>query len=88
MNGNLDSSRSRNNSQVIVPVPMKYIVTDGMQHYHKTVSTAERRERMNQVQVKLGCNDKPKKLTSETLTKLYERNGRPFYGLLELEVTG
>ena len=47
MNGNMDSSRTRNNSQVIVPVFMKYIVTDGMQHYHRTESTAERRERMN-----------------------------------------
>ena len=75
MNGS--RSRTRNNSsQVIVPVPMKYIVSDGMQHYHMTENIGER-ERQNQVN--LVCKDKPKKLTSDTLMNEHEHQGKPFY---------
>jgi hypothetical protein len=78
-------TNSASNS-VVVTAPMKYIEIDGdgTKHVHKTESIAACRERMNQVQVKSGCNsnsnnDKSKKLTAADLIEAYERKGRPFY---------
>lgn len=57
----------------IITVPMKYIVTDGINHYHKTESDAQCREKLN------NQTRKSKGLTFEILMEAYGQKGKPFY---------
>jgi hypothetical protein len=61
------NATNTNSNSIKIDVPMKYIVSDGTKHWHKTG--------MPQSQ----CNNRKEKLTADTLMKEQERKGRPFY---------